>query len=109
MVGASGIVGRNLAIHLAGWESGWTVFGLARQPVAITECRQSRRTCWDPSSLRSALYQLNPTHVYLSTWLRQPTDAENIRVNSQMIRNLLDVLSPKKSVEHVALVTGLKH
>jgi len=26
-----------------------------------------------------------------------------------MIRNLLDVLSPKKSVKHVSLVTGLKH
>jgi hypothetical protein len=26
-----------------------------------------------------------------------------------MVRNLLDALSPRKSVRHVALVTGLKH
>lgn len=37
------------------------------------------------------------------------TEAENIRVNAAMVRNLLDALAPKKSVQHVALVTGLKH
>jgi nucleoside-diphosphate-sugar epimerase len=41
--------------------------------------------------------------------MRNDTEEENIRVNSAMVRNLLDVLSPKKSVRHVALVTGLKH
>jgi nucleoside-diphosphate-sugar epimerase len=41
--------------------------------------------------------------------MRNDTEAENIRVNSLMVRNLLDVLSPKNSVQHVALVTGLKH
>ena len=47
--------------------------------------------------------------VLLRTWLRQATEAENIRVNSAMVRNLLDALSPGRSVQHVALVTGLKH
>jgi hypothetical protein len=41
--------------------------------------------------------------------MRNETEAENIRVNSLMVRNLLSALSPKKSVKHVALVTGLKH
>jgi nucleoside-diphosphate-sugar epimerase len=41
--------------------------------------------------------------------MRQKTEAENIRVNSAMVRNVLDALSPGKSVKHVALVTGLKH
>ena len=50
-----------------------------------------------------------PTHVFLATWLRQPTEAENIRVNAGMVRNLLDAVSRSGSVEHVALVTGLKH
>jgi nucleoside-diphosphate-sugar epimerase len=45
----------------------------------------------------------------LASWLRQGTEAENIRVNSAMVRNLLDALRPAGSVEHVALVTGLKH
>jgi nucleoside-diphosphate-sugar epimerase len=40
---------------------------------------------------------------------RRPTEAEMIRVNRAMVENVLDALRPKKSVRHVALVTGLKH
>jgi nucleoside-diphosphate-sugar epimerase len=47
--------------------------------------------------------------VFFSSWLRQATEAENIRVNAAMVRNLLDALRPAISVRHVALVTGLKH
>jgi nucleoside-diphosphate-sugar epimerase len=63
----------------------------------------------NPDSVKSALKDIAPTHVFLSTWLRQPTEAENIQVNSGMVRNLLDATSRSKSVQHVALVTGLKH
>ena len=62
-----------------------------------------------PATLQEALREVRPTHVYLATWMRQPTEAENIRVNSAMVRNLLGVLAAGNSVEHVALVTGLKH
>lgn len=48
-------------------------------------------------------------HVFRTSWLRQKTEAENITVNAAMVRNLLDVLSPAGSLEHVALITGLKH
>ena len=41
--------------------------------------------------------------------MRKATEVENIRVNSTLVRNILDVMSPKGSVQHVALVTGLKH
>jgi nucleoside-diphosphate-sugar epimerase len=41
--------------------------------------------------------------------MRQDSELENIRVNALMVRNVLDALAPKKSVRHVALVTGLKH
>ena len=34
---------------------------------------------------------------------------KNIKMNSLMVRNLLNVLSVKHSVQHIALVTGLKH
>ena len=29
-----------------------------------------------------ALQDLKPTHIFLATWLRQPTEAENVRVNA---------------------------
>ena len=63
----------------------------------------------DPDGLTAALADVAPTHVFITTWMRQDTEAENIRVYAGLVRNLLDALSPQKSVRHVALVTGLKH
>jgi nucleoside-diphosphate-sugar epimerase len=63
----------------------------------------------DPASLAQGLAGQKPAQVFITTWLRQPTEAENIRVNAAMVRNLLDALRPAGSVTHVALVTGLKH
>jgi hypothetical protein len=40
--------------------------------------------------------------------MRKETESENIRVNGAMVRNLLEVLAPKNSIQHVALVTGLE-
>ena len=41
--------------------------------------------------------------------MRRPTELENIEINSKLVRNLLQAVAPARSVEHVALVTGLKH
>lgn len=108
VAGASGIVGLNLAAHLAGQED-WCVYGLARRPSALPEVQPIEADLLRPETLREALQQLRHTHVFVTTWQRQPTEAENIKVNSAMVRNLLDALSPLGAVQHVALVTGLKH
>ena len=108
VVGASGIVGNNLARHLVG--KGWQVHGLARRPpVDLEGVQPVAADLLDPESLRTALAALRPSDVFLCTWMRQPTEAENIKVNAGMVRNLLDALSPGGSVRHVGLVTGLKH
>jgi nucleoside-diphosphate-sugar epimerase len=108
VVGASGIVGNALARHLLA--SGWQVWGLARRPPSDIEALGPvAADLLDPSALRAALYGVRPTHVFISAWLRQPTEAENIRVNSATVRNVLGALGPGQSVTHVALVTGLKH
>jgi len=108
VVGASGITGSNLAERLI--SEGWTTYGLARNPQDdIKGLIPVAADLLNTSSLESALKNISPTHVFLTTWMRNETEAENIRVNSLMIRNLLHVLSAGKSVTHVALVTGLKH
>lgn len=108
VVGASGITGSNLAKKLVG--TGWTTYGLARNPNADIEgLKPVAADLLSIESLTEALTNISPTHVYITSWMRNETEAENIRVNSLMVRNLLDVLSSKKSVQHVALVTGLKH
>ncbi|MES2756297.1 MAG: SDR family oxidoreductase [Pseudomonadota bacterium] len=108
VVGASGIAGSNLAIELL--DKGWEVHGLARSPQTdLPGLRPIAADLLDPASLETALAGVAPTNVFITAWLRQDSEAENIRVNAGMVRNVLAALSPKKSVRHVALVTGLKH
>jgi nucleoside-diphosphate-sugar epimerase len=108
VVGATGIVGGNLAA-LLDQQDGWVVYGMSRKPTAAGNVIPLPSDLQDTESLARALKDLAPTHVFLSTWLRQPTEAENIRVNAGMVRNLLNAVSPSGSVQHVALITGLKH
>ncbi|MET0857331.1 MAG: SDR family oxidoreductase [Telluria sp.] len=108
VVGASGIAGSNLATELL--DKGWDVYGLARSPQTdLPGLRPIAADLLDPASLQAALSNVAPTNVFITAWLRQDTEVENIRVNAGMVRNVLAALSPKKSVRHVALVTGLKH
>jgi nucleoside-diphosphate-sugar epimerase len=108
VVGASGITGSNLADKLIA--KGWNAYGLARNPNHDMErLKPVSADLLNIGSLEPALADVKPTHVFITSWMRNDTEAENIRVNSLMVRNLLAVLSPKKSVQHVALVTGLKH
>jgi nucleoside-diphosphate-sugar epimerase len=108
VVGSTGIVGLTLANHLA-HQPDWDVYGLARNPSAPQGVKPVAADLINPESLHTALAELRPTHIFLSSWMRQPTEAENIRVNSAMVRNLLNAVTRSGTVEHVALVTGLKH
>src|ERR1700761_7582265 len=107
IAGVSGIVGNNLARRLIA--EGWEVLGLARRPGEIAGVTPVAADLLDPASLKAALAGLRPSHVYFTSWLRQSSEAENIRVNAGMVRNLLDTVAASGSVECVSLVTGLKH
>ncbi|MBA9065570.1 nucleoside-diphosphate-sugar epimerase [Methylobacterium fujisawaense] len=107
IVGASGIVGSATAALLH--QEGWQVAGLARHPVRQDGVAPVAGDLQDPASLARAVADIAPSHVFLATWQRRPTEAEMIRINRAMIENLLEALRPKGSVRHVALVTGLKH
>lgn len=108
VVGVTGITGSSVAESLI--RKGWKTYGLSRNPNKDVEgLTPVAADLLDRKNLESALADLEPTHIFISTWMRKETEAENIRVNGTMIRNLLGALSPQKSVQHVALVTGLKH
>ena len=106
VVGASGITGSALVRHLL--DLGWDVTALSRRPLAEQGVRTVAADLRDPESLAAALADEHPTHVFFTAWQRQETEAENIRVNGGMVRDLLAALS-HAPLEHVALVTGLKH
>lgn len=107
VVGASGIVGSAITQLLI--DNKWQVAALSRHPSQTPGVIPVAADLQDPASLGHALADLKPTHVFITTWSRQATEAENIRVNAAMVRNVLTAIRPATSVEHVALVTGLKH
>ena len=107
VVGASGIVGSATAALLV--DEGWTVHGLARRSVEQEGVYPVAADLQDAEVTRAALADVHPDAVFITTWHRQDSEAENIRVNSAMVRNLLNGLPKPRGPRHVALVTGLKH
>ncbi|HEX8446482.1 MAG TPA: SDR family oxidoreductase [Sphingomonas sp.] len=107
VVGASGIVGSATVKLLA--EQGWAVHGLARRPTDQAGVHPVAVDLQDAAATAAAVRHLNADAVFITTWLRQDSEAANIRVNSAMVRNLLNGLPKPTGPRHVALVTGLKH
>src|SRR5262249_59103167 len=52
---------------------------------------------------------LDVSHVFFCTWSRQATERANCTVNGGMLANLLESVGTTGHLQHVALVTGLKH
>ena len=106
VVGSTGITGGNLAARLA--SHGWQVYGLARKPKETAAVMSISADLQDAANLKRALADIAPSSVFICTWLRQDTEAENVRVNGDMVKNLFAALKGKPLV-HAALVTGTKH
>ncbi|RMS20417.1 Aldo-keto reductase protein [Pseudomonas ficuserectae] len=80
VVGASGIVGSAITQLLL--ENDWQVAALSRSPSARPGVTPVAADLQNPESVSAALADLKPTHVFITTWSRQATEAENIRVNA---------------------------
>jgi nucleoside-diphosphate-sugar epimerase len=108
IAGVSGIIGRHLAEHLLATK-GWTVTGISRHKHDLPEgVRHVALDLTDEEAVGTALGPVKSTDVFITTWLRQPTEAENCRVNAGMVHNLLKAMAGK-GIKHAALVTGAKH
>ena len=108
IAGVSGIIGRHLAEHLTA-SKGWTVSGISRHAHDLPKgVKHIAVDLTNDEAVNSALKDEKPTDVFITTWLRQPTEAENCKVNAGMVRNLLKAMEGNP-LKHVALVTGLKH
>ncbi|WP_432936501.1 SDR family oxidoreductase [Kribbella sp. CA-253562] len=108
VVGATGLTGRNAAEHLA--RSGWEVTGVSRkQGMDADGVRSLSADITDPASIAEVAQEVRASHVFYCTWSRQETEAGNIEVNGAMLRNVLEATGATGTLEHVGLVTGLKH
>lgn len=108
IAGVSGIIGRHLAEHLLA-QGGWEVTGISRNGLNLPKgVKNVSVDLEDGAAVKNALSSVKATHVFITTWSRRNTEAENCKVNGAMVRNLLKAVAGKK-IAHVALVTGLKH
>ncbi|MEL7133343.1 MAG: SDR family oxidoreductase [Pseudomonadota bacterium] len=108
IVGATGLSGSYTGRHLK--DAGWTVASLSRSQSQLDwSDRHIAADLTNAGATTDALQDVQDvTHVFYCTWSRQETEAENVRVNTAMIRNLFDGLQ-NAPLQHAALVTGLKH
>jgi nucleoside-diphosphate-sugar epimerase len=108
IIGASGIVGSNLADRLL--SSGWHVAGVSRGRTPVSSALEAiTADLGSPASINDALTGKPFSHVFFTAWSRQATEKENIRVNGAMVRHVMDAVGPAGTLVHAALVTGLKH
>ncbi|WP_345815867.1 SDR family oxidoreductase [Paraburkholderia sp. PREW-6R] len=108
IIGASGIVGGNLADRLLA--DGWHVAGLSRGRTAVSPSIEPiTADLTSVESVSAALDGKQFSHVFFTAWARQATERDNIRVNGGMVRHVMDAVGPSGTVTHAALVTGLKH
>ena len=108
VVGVTGIGGGNAANALL--ERGFGVVGLSRsvrEPIPGVD--HVHADVLDVESVEQAVRGRNITDLVFTTWQRQATEAENIRVNGAMLSNTLQALSRTTELQHAVLVTGLKH
>ena len=86
VVGVTGISGSNVADLLL--DKGWDVYGLARRPPQDRPgVKPIAADLMDPGSVKAALADVRPSHVFFCTWARQDTEEANCRVNGAMLRD----------------------
>ena len=108
VVGSTGISGQALCHELV--NRGWTVTGVSRRSaVDIPGVTPVLVDLTDGAAVRSALGGGEPSAVFFGVWMRMPSEAENIRVNGGIVRDVLAGVAPSGSLRHVSLMTGLKH
>ncbi|MEJ5902997.1 SDR family oxidoreductase [Ochrobactrum teleogrylli] len=109
IVGVTGIVGRNLAEELL--SDGWVVYGLARRPESAPAGVISLKADLNHSEeVRAALAKVPVTHLFQAAWTPAATEQEASDVNARHLDTVLDAIRAGAGrLQHVVLVTGVKH
>jgi len=110
VVGAQGVIGRNLVEHLATLDD-WQVVGLSRRGSASTARVQHIAVdLLDTTDARQKLAPLTQvTHVFYAAYQDRPTWAELVPPNLAMLVNVVDAIEPVASgLEHISLMQGYK-
>jgi nucleoside-diphosphate-sugar epimerase len=110
VVGAQGVIGRNLVEHLASLDD-WEVIGLSRRG-GPSSGRVSHLAVdlLDAADARQKLAALaRVTHVFYAAYQDRPTWAELVPPNLAMLVHVVDAIEPvAKDLQHISLMQGYK-
>ncbi len=110
VAGAQGVIGRNLADHLAGLP-GWRVIGLSRRGgQGDARVRHIAVDLLDRADVQLKLGALRDvTHVFYAAYQDRPGWAELVAPNLAMLVNVVEVVeAASASLRHVSLMQGYK-
>jgi len=110
IVGAHGVIGSNLASHLAALGN-WDIVGLSRRGgPSQGSIRHIAVDLLDRSDTRDKLGGLRDvTHIFYAAYQDRPSWAELVEPNVAMLRNVVDTVEPiAKDLRHISLMQGYK-
>ncbi|QRN99066.1 SDR family oxidoreductase [Archangium violaceum] len=110
VVGAQGVIGRNLITHLAALGD-WDVIGLSRRGGASAgRVRYVEVDLLDRDDCREKLGGLTQvTHLFYAAYQDRPTWAELVPPNLAMLVNVVEAVEPiAPGLRHVSLMQGYK-
>lgn len=110
VIGANGVIGRNLIDHLAGLPD-WNVIGVSRRGgKSSANVRYVSADLLDADAARAALGGLSEvTHLFYAAYQDRPTWAELVAPNLAMLVNAVDAIEPAAhSLRHISLMQGYK-
>ena len=110
VVGAQGVIGRNLIDHLATLDD-WRIVGLSRRGGESTErIRHIAVDLLDTADTRAKLSALNHvTHIFYAAYQDRPTWAELVPPNLAMLTNVVDAIEAvAPNLAHISLMQGYK-
>jgi nucleoside-diphosphate-sugar epimerase len=110
VVGAQGVIGRNLIDHLVSLGD-WNIVGLSRRRGEDSgRLRHISVDLLDPEDCRAKLESLRDvTHIFYAAYQERPTWAELVPPNLAMLQNVVEHIEPvAKELQHVSLMQGYK-
>jgi nucleoside-diphosphate-sugar epimerase len=110
VVGAQGVIGRNLLEHL-GTLSDWEIIGLSRRGgKQMDRVRHVAIDLLDQEDCGQKLSDLTQvTHIFYAAYQDRPTWAELVPPNLAMLTNVIETVEPfAHSLQHISLMQGYK-
>jgi len=110
IVGVHGVIGSNLASHLAALGN-WNIVGLSRRGgPSKGPLRHIAVDLLDRQDAREKLGGLRDvTHIFYAAYQDRPNWAELVEPNVAMLRNVVDTVEPiAQNLRHISLMQGYK-